>query len=87
MVLTDQSVIYLEIYKEARKKAKELRQNALQAYLDAKNIKTKYKLDEFDELDEDDEYDDYILNEYQNEIDDQNESESEDQNDDKNDED
>ena len=70
LVLKDQSLIYLEIYKQARKKAKDLRQNALHAYLEAKKIKTKYRLDELDELDDrddDDEYDDYILNEYQNE--------------------
>ena len=70
LVLKDQSLIYLEIYKAARKKAKDLRQNALHAYLEAKKIKTKYRLDELDELDDrddDDEYDDYILNEYQNE--------------------
>ena len=67
VILKDQSLIYLEIYKQARKKAKELRQNALHAYLEAKKIKTKYRLDELDDRDDDDEYDDYILDEYQNE--------------------
>ena len=34
--------IYLEIYKKAKKKAKEIRKNAIEAFLQAKNIKSKY---------------------------------------------
>ena len=37
--------IYLEIYKKAKKKAKEIRKNAIDAFLQAKNIKSKYNLD------------------------------------------
>ena len=37
--------IYLEIYKKAKKKAKEIRKNAIEAFLQAKNIKSKYNLD------------------------------------------
>jgi len=36
--------IYLEIYKKAKQKAKEIRRNAVQAFLEAKNIKLKYNL-------------------------------------------
>lgn len=46
--------VYYEIYKEARKKAKQLRQNAMEAYLEAKNIKKKYFLEGLDDSDEDD---------------------------------
>lgn len=44
--------VYYEIYKSAKKKAKELRQNSIQAYLEAKNIKIKYGLDQLDDSDE-----------------------------------
>ena len=37
--------IYLEVYKKAKKKAKEIRKNAIEAFLEAKNIKTKYNLE------------------------------------------
>jgi hypothetical protein len=37
--------IYLEIYKKAKQKAKEIRKNAIEAFLEAKNIKMKYNLD------------------------------------------
>ena len=38
--------VYYEIYRVARQKAKHMKQAALEAYLDARNIKTKYMLDE-----------------------------------------
>ena len=38
--------VYYEIYRVAREKAKHMKQAALEAYLDARNIKTKYMLDE-----------------------------------------
>ena len=38
--------VYLEIYKNARERAKKLRQSAVEAYLEAKNIKNKYLLDD-----------------------------------------
>ena len=36
--------IYLDIYKKAKQKAKEIRRNAVEAFLEAKNIKMKYNL-------------------------------------------
>ena len=47
--------IYYELYKEARKKARLSRNLALQSYLEAKEIKTKYDLDDI-ESDEDDQF-------------------------------
>ena len=38
--------VYLEIYKNARDRAKKMRQSAVEAYLEAKNIKNKYLLDD-----------------------------------------
>ena len=40
--------IYLEIYKKAKQKAKEIRKNAIEAFLEAKNIKVKYNLNTLD---------------------------------------
>ena len=53
--------VYMEIWREARKKAKEARKLAIQAYLEAKTIKTTYMLDEINN-DSDDEFDDMIEN-------------------------
>ena len=49
--------IYLEIYKKARKKAKEIRNNAIAAFLEAKKIKIKYNLEDISDSDESDESD------------------------------
>lgn len=38
--------VYYDIYKEARKKAKEMKKQAVQAYLEAKNIKKTYMLED-----------------------------------------
>lgn len=46
--------IYYSMYKEARKKAKFARDFAVSSYLEAKNIKNKYMLDDVDESDESD---------------------------------
>jgi flagellar motor protein MotB len=43
--LTNHETIYLEIYKKARKKAKEIKKNAIKAFIEAKNIKAQYNLD------------------------------------------
>jgi hypothetical protein len=51
----------MEIWREARNKAKEARKTAIQAYLEAKTIKTTYMLDEINN-DSDDEFDDMIEN-------------------------
>lgn len=44
--------IYYEMYKQARDKAKEARNNALEAYLEAKNIKANYMLDDIESSDD-----------------------------------
>jgi hypothetical protein len=45
--------VYLELYKKAREKAKQCRIAAIEAYLEAKQIKTKYMLFDEDESDDD----------------------------------
>jgi len=44
--------VYYELYNAAKEKAKNLRKLAIEAYLEAKNIKSKYLLDEIDIEDE-----------------------------------
>jgi len=60
--------VYFELYKEARKKAKEAKRCAILAYLEAKNIKKTYMLDNLNDSD----------NEFDAEIDEVSESELED---------
>jgi len=60
--------VYFEIYKEARKKAKEAKRCAILAYLEAKNIKKTYMLDNLNDSD----------SEFDAEIDEVSESELED---------
>lgn len=43
--------VYYEIYQKAREKAKEAKKNAISAYLEMKNIKKTYMLDDIDESD------------------------------------
>jgi len=43
--------VYYEIYQKAREKAKEAKKNAVLAYLEMKNIKKTYMLDDIDESD------------------------------------
>lgn len=43
--------VYYEIYQKAREKAKEAKKNAIIAYLEMKNIKKTYMLDDIDESD------------------------------------
>jgi hypothetical protein len=45
--------VYFELYKEARNKAKTAKKNALLAYLEAKNIKKTYMLDNLNDSDSD----------------------------------
>ena len=54
MKLKKPNEVYYEIYKNAKLKAKQMRKAAVEAYLEAKQIKTKYMLDDLDESDEDD---------------------------------
>jgi hypothetical protein len=43
--------VFYEIYKKAREKAKEAKKNAILAYLEMKNIKKTYMLEDMDESD------------------------------------
>jgi hypothetical protein len=52
IVLKKPNQVYYEIYKEARKKAKECKKAALLAYLEAKNIKKTYMLEDVDNSDD-----------------------------------
>ena len=54
--LKDPNDVYYELYKKAREKAKQCRVAAIEAYLEAKQIKSKYML--FDEDDSDDDISD-----------------------------
>jgi hypothetical protein len=49
--------VYHEIYKAAREKAKKAKKEAIQAFLEAKNIKKTYMLDEIDDSDDSDDSD------------------------------
>ena len=46
--------VYYEIYKVAREKAKHMKKVAVEAYLEAKEIKTKYMLSDIDDSDDTD---------------------------------
>ena len=47
--------VYYEIYKKAREKAKEAKKEAILAFLEAKNIKKTYMLDDIDESEDEEE--------------------------------
>jgi len=51
MQLKKPNQVYYEIYQKAREKAKEAKKNAILAYLEMKNIKKTYMLDDIDESD------------------------------------
>ena len=55
--LKNPNEVYYEMYKNARSKAKQCRINAIAANLEAKQIKTKYMLNDLDD-DTDDDYED-----------------------------
>jgi hypothetical protein len=52
--LKNPNEVYLEIYRDARIKAKEAKRKAIQAYLEAKRIKTLYLLNEIESSDDED---------------------------------
>jgi hypothetical protein len=52
--LKNPNEVYYEIYKVAREKAKQLRKVAMEAFLEAKEIKSKYMLSDFDDSSSDD---------------------------------
>jgi len=68
MQLKKPNQVYFELYKDARKKAKEAKKNAILAYLEAKNIKKTYMIENMDDSD----------SEFDAEIDEVSESELED---------
>ena len=53
MKLKKPNDVYYDLYKQARNKAKEAKKIAIVAYLEAKNIKKTYMLDELDYSDND----------------------------------
>lgn len=53
IILRKKNEIYYEIYKKARDKAKIAKINAINAYLEAKNIKSRYMLNDLDDSDDD----------------------------------
>lgn len=52
ITLKNRNDVYYEMYREARQKAKYARDLALASYLEAKNIKNKYMLEDIDDSDE-----------------------------------
>lgn len=50
--------VYYNMYRIAKQKAKELKKNAIAAYLEAKQIKTTHMLEDSDDSDESDIYSD-----------------------------
>ncbi len=59
LTLRKPSEVYIEIYRVARQKARAARRIAIQAYLEAKRIKSAYLLDEMDISSDEDDLDDY----------------------------
>ena len=59
--LINHETIYLEIYKKAKKKAKEIKKNAVEAFIEAKNIKAKYNLNNIEDS-SDEENEEIIFN-------------------------
>ena len=55
--LKNPNQVYYEIYQKARENAKEAKKNAIVAYLEMKNIKKTYMLDDID--DSDSEFEDF----------------------------
>ena len=53
MQLKKPNQVYFELYKEAKKKAKQAKKNALLAYLEAKNIKKTYMIENINDSDSD----------------------------------
>jgi hypothetical protein len=60
ITLKNPNQVYYEIYKKAREKAKEAKKAAILAFLEAKNIKKTYMLDNMDDSEESDE--DFSIN-------------------------
>ena len=54
MQLKKPNEVYYEIYKCARERAKHMRKVAVEAFLEAKQIKSKYMLEDIDDSDDSD---------------------------------
>ena len=52
ITLREPSDVYMDIYRNAREKAKRMRKAAAEAYLEARQIRTQYLLDEIDSSDD-----------------------------------
>jgi len=61
VTLKNPEEVYYDIWYEARKRAKNARDEAIKAYLEAKKIKATYMLDEYS--DSEDEFDEYVADE------------------------
>jgi len=59
VTLKNPNEVYMEIYKEAKRKAKEAQKIAVHAYLEAKRIQSLYLLDEIESSDDDIEFGEY----------------------------
>jgi hypothetical protein len=57
MTLKKPNQVYFELYKEARNKAKHAKKSAILAYLEAKNIKKTYMIENMNDSDEDSDFD------------------------------
>ena len=66
MQLKKPNQVYYEIYQKAREKAKDAKKNAILAYLEMKNIKKTYMLDDIDESD--DEFEEFASRDGESEI-------------------
>jgi rRNA-processing protein FCF1 len=53
MTLKKPNQVYFELYKAARDKAKQAKKNAILAYLEAKNIKKTYMIENMNDSDSD----------------------------------
>ena len=58
--ISPQKDVYIELWEEARRKAKQSRKAAIEAHLQAKQIKTEHMLDNLDEDSEDEFFDEYV---------------------------
>ena len=59
--LKNPNEVYYEIYNIAREKAKQCRMKAIEAYLEAKQIKTKYMLHDLDDSESSDDDDEIYM--------------------------
>lgn len=59
MTLKKPNEVYYEIYKVAREKAKQAKKEAILAFLEAKNIKKTYMLEDMDDSSSDNDFDNY----------------------------